>query len=297
MDEGEDSSSPDGPSKGINPQSYRLTPEQFQTAAIEFVANMTEESSIEERAELTRRVISDTKTTKEAPADKPGPKVPEPTISRPDTDSQEKTVKIVDYPQGNSPNPSRSGSLSQGKPLAENPLNPSGYPAEDKTDGEEIQIELEIQGQRKFSNRSKSTQNDNKRGRGTPKTARSKQVVKEKVFELVEVESGKETSHPEKDPTDRLVEGDKQPTLAREPETSKKTLHRDESGQGGHRSDSKNSQASRKKGDKKGKGTGKGMGNVPANNAGGQTPQPGPYPQSGVCPLDYPGVWFCHRLT
>ena len=95
MDEGEDSSSLDGPSKGINPQSYQLTPEQFQAAAIEFVANMAEESSIEERAELTRRVITETKTTKEAPADKPGPKVPEPNISRPDTDSQEKVVKVA----------------------------------------------------------------------------------------------------------------------------------------------------------------------------------------------------------
>ena len=249
---------------------------------MEFVALMSEESSIEERAELTKRVISNTKTTKEAPVDEPGPKVPEPTISRPDTDSQEKTVKIVDYPEGNSPNPSRSGSLYQGKPPAENPLNPTGYPAEDKTDGEEIQIELEIQGQRKFSNRSRSSQNDNKRGRGTPKTARSvvpKQVVTEKVVELVEVESGKETFHPEKDPTDRSVEGDKQPTLAREPETSKKTLHHDESERGGQRSDSKNSKASRKKGDRKGKGIGQGMGNIPANNAGGQTPQPGPYPQ------------------
>ena len=70
----------------------------------------------------------------------------------------------------------------------------------------------------------------------------------------MEVESGKDTSHSEKDPADRSVEGDKQPTLAREPGTSKeKTLHRDESEQGGQRSDSKYSQASRKKGDRKGK--------------------------------------------
>ena len=101
------------------------------------------------------------------------------------------------------------------------------------------------------------SQNDNKRGRGTPKTARSvvpKQVVTEKVVELVEVESRKETSHPEKDTTDRSVEGDKQPNLARDPETSKKTLHHDESERGGQRSDSK--KASRKKADKKSKGTG-----------------------------------------
>ena len=69
LDEGEDSSSLDSPPKGINPQHYRLTPMQFQAAAIEFVRNMAEESSIEERDELTRRVIYETKTTKKTPVD------------------------------------------------------------------------------------------------------------------------------------------------------------------------------------------------------------------------------------
>ena len=108
---------------------------------MEFVALMSEESSIAERAELTERVISNTKTTKETPVDETGPKVPEPTISRPEPDRQEKTVKVGDYPQGNTPNPSRSGSLSQRKSLTDNPFyNPTGNPTEDQTDGEEIQV-------------------------------------------------------------------------------------------------------------------------------------------------------------
>ena len=189
-----------------------------------------------------------------------------------------------------------SDALSQEKPTAENPLNPSGHPAEDKPDGEEVQIELELTGQRRFSNRSKYSQN--KRGRGTPKTDRSiepKQVVKDQEVELLEVESGKVTTHPEKGPADRSVEGDKQLILARDQGTNKKTLQHNESVRGGQRSVSK--KVSRKKADFKSKGTGQGIGDVPANPAAGPSSQSVPYLQSGVCPLDHPGMWRCRSFS
>ena len=157
---------------------------------------------------------------------------------------------------------------------------------------------LEVTGQRRFSNRSMYSQNDNKRGGGTPKTDRSiepKQLVKDKGVELVEVESGKVTSHPEKGPADRSVEGDKQLTLARDLGTNKKTLQHNESVRGGQRSVSK--KVSRKKADMKSKGAGQIRGDDPANPAAGTSSQAVPYLQSGVCPLDHPGMWRCRSFS
>ena len=321
MEGGEDSIPPASSASGINPQTYRLTSEQFQIAAVKFVALMSGASSIAERDALTDQVLSKTETTQDSLVKETVPLVPEPTISRPEQNRQEKTVKIGNYPQGSTPKPSRSGSQSQGKSLTDNPFyNPSGSSTEDKSDGEEVRFEKEVQGQRKFSNSSKSTLNDTERGRGTPNTARSlapKQVVADVEVELVEVESGKHASHPEKDPTDRTVEGDKQPKPAREPNMGKerreysapipselmacdapgpskeKTLHRNESAQGGQRSDRKKIQATRKKGEGKGKGVGKGT--VSATNAEETTPQPALFPQNGICPPTYPGVWYCNK--
>ena len=148
-------------------------------------------------------------------------------ISRPATDSQEEAVKTADYLRGNPQEPSRSDSLSQEKPMAENLLNPSGHPAVDKPDGEEVQIEYESSGEKRFSSRFRYSQNN--RGRGTPKTKTDRsvepnQVVNDPEVVLLDVESGKATTHPEKGPLDRSVECDRQQTLARDQGTNKKTL-------------------------------------------------------------------------
>ena len=303
LDEGEDSSSPDSQPKAFNPQHYRVTPMQFQVAAIEFVRNMAVESTLAERNDLTRRVIAESKTTKQkTPAVKIGPTVPEPKISRQATDSQEEAVKTIDYLRGNPQVPSRGATMSQEKPSAENPHDPSGlsFIYEDKPDGEDVQIEYDGTGEKRLDNRFRYSQN--KGGKGTPKTKKRtdksvepNQVVIDQEVVLLEDESGTATTHPEKGPSDRSVEGDRQQTLARDQGTNKKTLQRNESGRGGQRSVSK--KVSRKKADIKSRGTGQIRGGDPANPAAGPSSQADPYLQSGVCPLTHPGMWRCSGFS
>ena len=301
LDTGEDSSPPDSQPKGFNPQQYRVTPLQFQTAAFEFVRNTAAESTLAERNDLTSRVIAEAKATKQkTPAVKIGPTVPEPKISRPATDSQEEAVKTIDYLRGNPQVPSRGATMSQEKPSAENPHDPSSlsFIYEDKPDGEDVQIEYDGTGEKRLDNRFRYSQN--KGGKGTPKTkirtdnsVEPNQVVIDPEVVLLEDESGTATTHPEKGPSDRSVEGDKHHDLARDLGTSKKTLQRNESVRGGQRSGSKKALSRTKKAEGQKRGTGQIRGGDPAYPAAGTSFQADPYLQSGVCPLLLPGMWRC----
>ena len=96
MERGEDSVPPASSASGINPQTYRLTSgEQFQVATVKFVVLMSGATSIAERKAISDQVLSKTETTRDSLIKNAIPLVPEPTISRPGQNRQEKTVKIA----------------------------------------------------------------------------------------------------------------------------------------------------------------------------------------------------------
>ena len=157
-------------------------------------------------------------------------------------------------------------------------------------------------GEKRFDNRFRYSQN--KGGKGTPKTkirtdnsVEPNQVVNDPEVVLLDDESGKATTHPEKGPSDRPVEGDRHQILARDQGTSKKTLQRNESGQGGQRSGSKKAVSRNKKADLQKRGTGQIRGGDPAYPAAGTSSQADPYLQSGVCPRLHPGMWRCSSFS
>ena len=162
-------------SRNINPQTNRLTSEQYQTIAVRFVELMSEATSIAQRNAISDQLLSEPSVNHLATQNRDSldkndiTAMPEPSIHTPGQNRQEVPVK-----SGIIPKPSGSGSQPQEKLRPTNPLYNDGSSNEDSSEEEEVKFEKHIQGEGRFSKReTRCALKDSIRGRGPPKKARS----------------------------------------------------------------------------------------------------------------------------